>query len=250
MSVVELGMFPGSIFGYTRRSVPLITIVHRVKRKDSVLIEKEFPCLMVSSKNPKYTILFFHGNGESLLSVYWMAKDICRTYPVRILCPEYKGYGIRPGVQTEEDAYDMARACFRFAYKKWKEPIIVAGYSIGTGMAAYLAQKYEGLLALLVMISGYSSIRAVINHRFKSCLLTNMIRDRFPNHQRLSTYKGKVVFVHGKRDRTIPIEQSRIMYRDCPSKSKLMFEIPEGHVFSLWEEYIFLPILKSKILAK
>lgn len=249
MSIVELCMFPGSIFGYTKDSVPWFNIVHRVKRKNSVMIEKKFPCLIVTAPNPKCTIIFFHGNGESLLSVYWMAKDACLSYPVRIICPEYKGYGIRPGVQTERDAYDMADACFRFCYKRWKEPIIISGYSIGTGMAAYLAKKYEGLFALLVMISGYTSIKSVARHRLRSSGIANIIRERFPNHQRLKTYKGKVVFIHGEKDTTIPIEHSKLMYSDCPSKSKILVEIPEGHVFSLWEDYIFLPILKSKILT-
>jgi len=243
MSIVELGMFPGSIFGYTKESVPLLTIVHRVKRPGSILIEKRYPCLIVSSPNSKFTVIFFHGNGESLLSVYWMAKEACRVYPIRIICPEYKGYGIRPGIQTERDAYEMASACFRFCYKKWKEPIIVSGYSIGTGMTAYLAKKYESMIKLVVMIAGYTSIKAVVRYRFRSKVISNIIRERFPNHERLKTFKGNIVFIHGTDDTTIPIEHSKLMYSDCPSKHKYFVEIPESHVFSEWNDYIFKPII-------
>jgi hypothetical protein len=99
IKIVEKCMFPGSIFSYGESDgLPIIYIRHRVKRKDCVLIHKVFPCLLVESENPKYTIIYFHGNGETLLSVYWMARDACSQFPIRFICPEYSGYGIRKGI--------------------------------------------------------------------------------------------------------------------------------------------------------
>jgi fermentation-respiration switch protein FrsA (DUF1100 family) len=135
----------------------------------------------------------------------------------------------------------MADCCIRFCFKKWKlSPIILCGYSIGSGPATFGAKKYEKIIKLLILVGGYTSIREVLRHRIG--FLSNLINERFPNLQRIKKYNGSLIIIHGKYDKTIPFIQGKELYTNCPSKSKHLIKLQKGHVFPEWNEYVFKPI--------
>lgn len=242
MGLVESAMFPGSLITYTRNShLPIIEINY--KSNGHI---KSYPCLMVESKlkesDKLINVIHFHGNGESLLNVYEMAKDVCKKYPIRVICPEYAGYGYREGRENEMSCYEMAEIVFRYVYKKWQVPIIVSGYSIGSGPATYLATKHSELIFMLVLIGGFTSIKAVAYEKFGK-LIASGIYERFPNEERLKKFYGEVVFIHGKYDKTIPYHHAESMYNTCPSEYKWLLTLRNGHTFYEWDKYVFKPIL-------
>jgi pimeloyl-ACP methyl ester carboxylesterase len=251
MGLVDTVLFPGSIFHYTKEdNLPIVIIQHTIKTSYGKEI-KEYPCLVVESdlkpKEDLINVLYYHGNGESLANVYKTAISACKDYPLRIIAPEYAGYGFRPGRQTEENSYDMVDACIRYIVKYHtfdngcKAPLVVAGYSIGSGLACETAKRYPSCISLLVLIGGFTSIHDVGYELYGSAIC--LIRNRFKNLEKIKQYKGKVIFIHGKYDKTIPISHSQIMYKNCPSKEKYLIILNRTHVFFEWGYYIFKPIV-------
>src|SRR5262245_1584481 len=82
--------------------------------------------------------------------------------PVNFVCPEYSGYGLRANEarETQKGCLDMADAAYEFC-KSIGKAVIVAGFSVGSGPACYLAQRYgsEGRLYGLVLINPFVSIK-------------------------------------------------------------------------------------------
>lgn len=87
--------------------------------------------------------------------------------------------------------------------------VLLMGRSLGTGVACYLATKYE--VGLLTLISAFTSIKQVARHNY-SIIVSTLVKDQFNNLERIKAVKSPVLFLHGKDDTMIPPEQSHELF--------------------------------------
>jgi pimeloyl-ACP methyl ester carboxylesterase len=209
----------------------------------------EYAFLMHASPVTKYTVLYFHGNGEDLISVEPLAARICAKYPVRFICPEYAGYSVRHhhGHGSITDCQKVAEAMMNYIFQTYpNEPIIVIGYSIGTGAATWIARHFGDLIYGVVLIAPFASIWTLVfdffYDMFSSVLppsiasahgITSMLvsQDDFSSLNNLSNYHGKLYLFHGEHDTIIPPEHSKKLFDACPSLHKHLMIVPNQNHF-------------------
>lgn len=239
MGLVESFMLPG-VHHTCKSDLPLVQL--------SVQGQKAVPCLIVKSKmTPRATVLYFHGNADDLCDVYRLAKRLCSDYPITVVCPEYKGYGLRQkqGQGDEQDCYNIADSAMQYIIKHANNPLIVAGCSIGSGPASYVAQKYEQSIFGAVLISAYSSIRNLGKDYAEklSGLVDYVIPDIFNNEQRLSQYRGRLILIHGLDDQGISCNHSRRIFDRSISRHKhLVLLEGEQHNLSNFATLVMEPV--------
>ena len=81
-----------------------------------------------------FTIVFFHGNGDSLSGAAQIAEPYIEA-GYGFLAVEYRGYSSLPGKPTEADLYNDGRACIHELIATGVDPkhIILFGHSLGSG---------------------------------------------------------------------------------------------------------------------
>ncbi len=115
-----------------------------------------------------YTIIYFGGNGESA-PVFFSKQDSSdwsRFNDYNVIMVDYPGYGFSGGETNEESIYKMSLEVFDYVYKLDKidnSKIIVFGFSLGTGVATYVAQKRN--FNKLILLAPYTSMVDVFNSK-------------------------------------------------------------------------------------
>ena len=94
------------------------------------------------------------------------------------------------------------------------ENIILFGRSIGSGPATYLAGNRNP--GLLILMSPYTSIKDVVKH-VAGKWATYLIAERFRNIDEITKAKCPCFFIHGDKDRLIPVSHSKDLYANCKS---------------------------------
>lgn len=122
-----------------------------------------------ATANPKYTLLFSHGNAVDLGQMSSFYLGLGTRINCNIFSYDYSGYGASTGKPSEKNLYADINAAWltlRSKYGVSPDKIILYGQSIGTVPTVDLASRYE--------------LGAVILH---SPLMSGM-RVAFPNTKR------------------------------------------------------------------
>jgi len=182
----------------------------------------KIPCLHLKCSYPTTkTLLFFHSNGEDIYLTYELLKYISEYLLVNVFAVEYPGYGIYKGSASEKNVLLDAEAAYSYLINNLgikEEEIMIAGRSLGSGPATWLASFTNP--SMLILISPFTSIKAVVNHAFgKTAQL--LIKERFNNLQLIPSVKCPVFILHGKNDTLIPPEQANKLYGAIKGTKKL-----------------------------
>ena len=90
--------------------------------------------------------------------------------------------------------------------KRYKESkIVVLGYSIGTGPAAYLASTNHP--SLLILQAPYYSLTDMMRHTYP-VIPTFLLKYRFDTYQYIKECKMPIVIFHGNQDEVIYFNSS------------------------------------------
>lgn len=141
-------------------------------------------------------------------------------HPVNVLMIDYRGYGRSEGTPTIDNLQTDVLATYDWLRKQSTLPIVVHGFSLGSFMAAYLAEERQP--AGLVLESTASNVndwakshappgvRVVVPPRLQA-------QDNIP---RIKAYRGPLLFLAGDKDKTTPVAMSRTLLAASPSAHK------------------------------
>jgi hypothetical protein len=157
--------------------------------------------------------LVFHGNAENLGRFLQMQKWLA-SLGITSYAVEYRGYaGLSSGWPSEEGFYLDGEAAFKLLQAEEHveaNKVIVLGSSIGTGTAAYVAERYKA--GTLVLLSPYSSLTEVASETPFLGYLVRFLKYRFPTSDLIKRMSDTcVVAAHGKQDSTIPFHHSEAL---------------------------------------
>ncbi len=221
-------LFPGKSIPQNARVVPIQTVAGK------------YPTLVVRKSSP-ITILYFHGNNETIYDAYRLYTSL--NLSCTFIVPEYAGYSVRGGKETEKSCLAMAEEMLVFA-SAFKGALIVAGYSIGSGPATHLANYYSNKIFGLILINPFLSIRTWIKDKIG--MASVLIRERFNNAKNLKQWRGKLITICGKRDNQISFIHGIMLHEKCPSRyKKIIIHENAGHDFSDWRECVFKPVFDA-----
>jgi pimeloyl-ACP methyl ester carboxylesterase len=176
--------------------------------------------------HPDGVVFFLHGNAGNL-QTWFVDADFYRRANFDLYMLDYRGYGTSSGriesqAQLEADVRTAwATVAPRYAGKKR----VIYGRSIGTGLAAILAAEVQP--ELTVLVSPYSSMTALAREKYP-WLPGAVLRYPLRTDAALAAVQGRVLLVHGRRDRLIPPSHSAALRRVAP-KSALLLLPDAGH---------------------
>lgn len=170
-------------------------------------------------------VLFFHGNAGNIALRADLAAWIARTAEVRILMPDYSGYGGNAGSPSEDEIYVDALAAYDHLVKAGVEPsrIVVFGESIGGGPALHVATNRR--VAGLVLQSTLSSLSSMAWRMYWWIPLAPVfVGGKFDNVGRVARVEAPTLIVHGADDSIIPIAEGERLAAAQPKAEFLRVE--------------------------
>ncbi|MGH9563949.1 MAG: alpha/beta hydrolase [Terracidiphilus sp.] len=157
------------------------------------------------------TIVFFHGNGDSLLTASQVADPyIAAGYG--FLVAEYRGYSGLPGSPTEAGLYEDARADLRGLTARGVDvkAVILFGHSLGTGVAVEMATEFhpDGVM----LLAPYLSIPKAAQAQYPFLPASLLALDRYDSEKKIGSVHVPVLIANGAQDGVIPPSQGRKLY--------------------------------------
>jgi pimeloyl-ACP methyl ester carboxylesterase len=162
----------------------------------------------VEAARKRGTFLVLHGNGDtvrqSLYTQRLLNSSGFSTYAI-----DYRGTGKSTGWPTEDGLHQDAEAAWKFVVERegGAEKVNILGHSFGTGLATYLAQRYDP--ELLILIAPYLSIPDTVSDRWDSFFLRGFLRINLPSRDLIGQMKHtRILSLHGRDDDVIPVHHS------------------------------------------
>lgn len=163
----------------------------------------QIPYTIYKNEKNKYTILFFHGNGEDIGK--YNVENISKLFGCNIVVMEYSGYGIHTCRNaTEKNICADALAIYKSLIKDENidpSTLILFGRSIGTGVACYLAHHLsinKEKIAGLILLSPFLSIIKTTTN------LPLGWFDIFCNYSLAPNIHFSTLIFHGTNDTIVP----------------------------------------------
>lgn len=156
-------------------------------------------CLFIKSKTPsKGVILYFHGNKGNIFRSIYQSRMV-QNIGYDIFIPDYRGYGKTEGkIWSDNDLLPDADQAYQFLMSRYDEKdIYLMGYSLGSGMASYVASKHQP--AHLFMIAPFTSL-VDIKNQFAWFLPDFLMRIKLPVIDHMSTVRSPTSIIHGTQD--------------------------------------------------
>lgn len=171
------------------------------------------------------TIMFFHGNGDSLAGCAERFREIARA-GLGLLALSYRGYAGSSGHPSEDGLHRDALAAYDFvAARTSPQRIALWGRSLGTGVAVALAAQRP--VGRLVLEAPYTSTADVAALPYPFVPVRLLMKDQFHSDEWIKSVKSPLLIVHGERDQTIPITLGRRLFA-MANEPKRFVSIPQG----------------------
>ena len=173
-------------------------------------------------------IAYFHGNGGHIGyradRLSWFARA---GYGVLML--EYRGYGGNPGTPSETGFYTDGAAALDFLANDGIRPdrLVLYGESLGSGVAVALAAQRD--VAALILEAPFTSVAEVAQYHYSFMPAAAMVWDRFDSLSRIANIRAPILFLHGERDRVVPIRFGRALFDAAPQPKELWVARDGGH---------------------
>jgi pimeloyl-ACP methyl ester carboxylesterase len=174
----------------------------------------------------KPTLLFFGGNGASLEWSWHVAEKLSRPGD-GVLVATYPGYQGNPGAPSERSIRLAAEGAWRWLAKETGGgPVVVGGWSLGSGVAAGVAARHD--VRALALFSPYDSLEAVAAETYPTVPVRFLIKDRFDTLALLPKVRAPVLVVHGTADSVIGAAHGRRVAE--AAGATLVLQQGAGHV--------------------
>jgi pimeloyl-ACP methyl ester carboxylesterase len=166
-----------------------------IMTKDSIPLN----AVLFKADSSKGVIFYLHGNTGGIDKWGLMAKTYTRLHYDLFLL-DYRGYGKSRGtIKNESQLYGDVQAAYTQLKNSYPEnKIIVLGYSIGIGPAAYLAANNHP--QKLILQAPYYSLPDAIHH-LRPSFDTLQIAFHFNTWQFLKQTTAPVIIFHGDEDK-------------------------------------------------
>ena len=179
--------------------------------------------MYLPNPSARFTILFSHGNGEDLGDV---RGDLWRLNALgfAVLGYDYQGYGTSEGTPSERHCYMDIDAAYEYLTGPLGVPpqrVILYGRSVGSGPSVDLATRRQ--VGGMILESAFTSVLAC------SRLAGALPRDAFRNIDKIGSVRCPVLFIHGRRDWTVPFRVGRALFEAAPGPKRCLWVERAGH---------------------
>ncbi|WP_431242745.1 alpha/beta hydrolase [Flavobacterium sp. P21] len=184
--------------------------------------------LLFKAEKSKGLVFYLHGNAGTLQTWGSIAKNYTNLgYDIFIL--DYRSFGKSEGeIENEEQLNkDITTAYKKLNQRYPGNKIIIAGYSIGSGLATILAS--ENKPKALILQSPYFSFTELSGTKVRF-FPDFMKKFHFETYQYLPKVKAPIYIFHGSDDQLIPVENSVKLNEILGSRGYLYVLKDQGHI--------------------
>jgi pimeloyl-ACP methyl ester carboxylesterase len=176
-----------------------------------------------ASSAPIGSVLIVHGNAGWALNRAYIATPIHEAAPLDVYILEYPGFGARKGSPGEASLLLAGEEALENLPDNL--PAYVVSESLGTGVAAHLAQKYPSRVAGLAMFVPYNKLASVAENHVPFIPAYFLLWDRYNPEAWLKNYRGPVKIIVAGADEIIPPILGKRLY-DGYQGPKILQVIP------------------------
>jgi fermentation-respiration switch protein FrsA (DUF1100 family) len=181
----------------------------------------------VPPRGEKPVVLYFHGNGGALR--YRVARFRAVIADGNgLIALSYRGYGGSTGAPTEAGLIADAEAAYAFAAARYPaERIVLWGESLGSGVAVALATGHT--VGRIVLEGSFTSAADVGARAYYFLPVRLLMKDQFRSDLRIANVTAPLLFLHGVRDRVVPITLGQRLYALANEPKRFVRFSDAGH---------------------
>lgn len=155
-------------------------------------------------------ILYFHGTGETVYSRPARFRNLAKA-GYGILGLSYRGYASSTGSPSEDGLRRDAEAFYDHVRARHPgSPVVLWGYSLGSGVAVRLASERH--VDGLVLEAPYTSIVEVGSRWFPYLPVRHLMTNQFRSDERIGRVTAPLLVLHGKQDAVVPVEFGKRLF--------------------------------------
>ncbi len=176
----------------------------------------------------RFSLLFFHGNGE-IVSDYDNLAEHFNSLGAELTVADFRGYGRSTGTPTLRNTLEDAHKIFRQLKSngKLKEKVCIMGRSLGGAPTLELCAEHPDV-AGCVLESAYADPVLLVRRRgLKIDKTTPEENALFNNSQKIRLVKCPLLIMHGDGDVLVSPHEAKLNFDNAGSKIKHL-EILEG----------------------
>lgn len=174
------------------------------------------------------TVVHFHNNRETVADAVDLARAL-HAHGLGVVLVEYRGYGLSraSGAPSEDGVYLDAESALDMLQRQGVGPerIVLSGVSLGTGVAAEMARRGRG--GRLVLISPYTSIRALVTDVAPFVPASLLVPDRFDTLEKARAIEIPTLVIHGDADEIVPFWMGEDLVHRLPGAR--LVRVAGGH---------------------
>lgn len=161
-----------------------------------------------------HTILYFGGNAQSS-AMFFSEHDALNWDSFNgfnVIMVDYPGYGLSNGKPNETSIYEMSLIVYDYVSTLNhvdSNKIIVMGFSLGTGVASYVASQRD--IYKLILVAPFTSIVDVVNLRIPIFYgpFEELIRSKYKTIDRIKTFDVDTLVIYSLQDEVISADLSK-----------------------------------------
>ncbi|MCX7546914.1 alpha/beta hydrolase [Xanthomarina sp. F1114] len=185
--------------------------------------------VLFKAENPKGVILYLHGNAGAIHD-WGKRADLYLENNYDILFVDYRGYGKSDGSYScSEELFNDIQKVYDFTKTRYNEnEIVVLGFSLGSGLASYLAANNNP--KMLILNAPYYSWKTLISEEIAPPIPEFIIKYNIPTYQFVKQVTCPIKIFYGTRDFLIhPETNAKKLQVLQPENIKLFAIVDAGH---------------------
>lgn len=223
-------LFSDEMFFYPNQDTESYEKNHKYENYEEIQFnkdKKEFSGWLLKKEEGRAPlVIYFGGNGECSARRFHTNKESDWDYfdGYNFMMVDYPGYGNSKGTPSDESMFDMALKTYDYAITREdvdSDNIVIMGYSIGTGVATYLASQrnIRGLILMAPYDEGISLYNSMLNIFHGP--LKYLVRNKFESIKYAKSVDIQPLLLVSKADELIPYESSILLSDTFPNGSIL-----------------------------
>lgn len=233
--VLEI-LFPVAYSPYDLRDSlqvsPLGLLTHVIEVEEGIRIVCGF---WVAGKEYP-SILYFHGNGETVASHEWIAPFYVQK-GINLFVADYRGYGSSDGKPTISNMINDTDPIFKgfqeiIGQEGFIDSIFVMGRSLGSVPAIEIALNYQNRIRGLIVESGAANNFRHLREYVGDGGIDTGSGEENPllNKVKIRRITKPTLIIHSEYDEIIPISEGKELHQNSGAEDKSILIIPRaGH---------------------
>lgn len=176
-----------------------------------------------------HIFLFCHGNAGNISHRLDNIR-LLRQMGIAVFIFDYRGYGRSQGRISEKGFYLDSEAAHQVA-RKWSEQhgakLVIFGRSLGGIAAVHLGANGAG--DGLILESTFTNMGAMARAHYPLPFAERWLEDRLNAAGEIGRVKAPILFIHGDKDRVVPIRLGRKLHDAAPHPKEFYRIRGAGH---------------------